>query len=62
MEIHVALFHWHEKSDKDKFIETERRLMVAWHGGGNRDWLQMDTKDNDRNFLKLDYGYGATTL
>lgn len=36
--------------------------MVAWHGGGNRDWLKMDTKDNDRNFLKLDYGYSATTL
>lgn len=32
MEIHVALFHWHEKSDKDKFIETERRSMVAWYG------------------------------
>lgn len=62
MEIHVVSFHWYEINGKDKFMKTESRSVVAWHWGSNRDWLQMDTKDGDRNVLKLDYGYGAATL
>ena len=57
-----------------KSLETESSLVAAWawerkgrveRGRENEEWLLMGTRfigDADRDFVKLDYGDGCTTL